>query len=508
MLIKLKNRGIFCVFLFLGGLSGCSESVKNSTFIDAHPQIFPDYTSLVIPANIAPLNFNIEEKGSEFLVEIYSEKGREIKIRQTSPTIIIPIKDWRKILNSNKGKTLKIEIYAKREGWYKYKTITDTIAAESIDKNLVYRLLGIIHTDGDKLGIYQRNLETFEQTTIFENNTNPKTPCVNCHSFSNNNADKMSMHVRKAYGGTVIFDNGKFIKYNTRTQQSIAPAAYTAWHPNGNLIAFSVNRLFVYFTSNEEKLVEVADQVSDLVLFNLKTSTLSSSEKISTPARENLPNWSSDGKWLYYISAPLITKNMSSWIDAKYDLLRISFNPEDMSWGEVDTLLTSRQTGKSITWPSASPDGRYVLFCMIDHSYFSIFDKNSDLYLLDLKTKQYKKAAILNSETTESYHSWSKNGKWLVFSSKRLDGVSTRPYLAYFDSTGAFHKPFILPQEDPLFYLNDSYNYNLPVFVKDRVKIDASEFQNFITENSVDASFDHSVPVDTSETPMTYPISH
>jgi len=180
----------------------------------------------------------------------------------------------------------------------------------------------------------------------------------------------------------------------------------------------------------------------------------------------------------------------------RYDLLRIRFYPEDLTWGDIDTVLTSKQTGKSITFPSVSPDGKYVLFCMIDHSYFSIFDKNSDLYLLDLEKNTYEKAERLNSSSTDSYHTWSKNGRWIVFSSKRIDDITTRPYFSYFDKDGNFHKPFILPQKDPLYYLDDTRNVNIPTLVNGKVTIRNNEMRDFIKQNEQPVNFDKNVDID------------
>jgi Tol biopolymer transport system component len=463
--------------------------------LDRLPGIFPDYTSIVIPSNISPLNFFIEEKALEYSVEISSENGKKIRLRQSSPLIKIPEKRWRDLLGNNKGRRLNIDVYTRQDKWYKYATINDTIAPETIDNHLVYRLIGLIYTDGDKLGIYQRNLENFEESVIIENTSVAERPCINCHSFSNNQPGKMSMHIRKALKGTVIYDNGKFTKYNTKTDYTMSPAAYTAWHPNGELIAFSLNTVFVYFTSDENKLVEVADQASDLVLYNLKTNTITTTPKICSDSRENLPNWSPDGKWLYFISTKKTTKDVSTWVNTKYDLLRIPFDPETLTWGDADTLLSSKETGKSITWPIASPDGKYIIFCMIDHSYFSIFDKQSDLYQLDLATRKYYKLDVLNSSSSESFHAWSKNGRWMVFSSKGLDDLSTRPYFAYFDAGGNFHKPFVLPQEDPLFYKRFRWNYNIPVMVDGKVNTDTSGFIDILTEKPVDVKFDTTVNI-------------
>lgn len=430
-------------------------------------------------------------------MEISAQKGEKISFRQDSPKIIIPENKWHALLTENSGGSLKIDVYVKKGKWMKYLSITDTIAPEIIDNNLVYRWLPLVYTDGDKMGIYQRNLENFENKPIIENTSIPGRPCINCHSFRSSQPEKMSFHIRKAHSGTLIIDNGKYTKYNTKTEYTMAPAAYTAWHPNGNLIAFSLNRIFVNFTTSEDKLVEVCDQASDLAIYDEKNHTMSSNPDIAGSGRETLPNWSPDGKILYFIRAPKAEDDMSNWESARYDLMKIGFDPETLSWGTVETLLSSQQTGKSITFPSASPDGRYILFCMMDHSYFSIFDKNSDLYLLDLKTGKYKKADALNSEFTESFHFWSKNGRWVVFSSKRMDEISTRPYFAYFDSSGNFHKPFVLPQHDPLFYERLKWNYNLPTLVMGDLNLDTAQIRAAILGSPEVVDFSASFHPDT-----------
>ena len=55
----------------------------------------------------------------------------------------------------------------------------------------------------------------------------------------------------------------------------------------------------------------------------------------------------------------------------------------------------------------------------------------------------------INSPDVESYHSWSSNGRWVIFSSRRVDGNFTRPFIAYFRTDGTFTKPFELPQRNP-----------------------------------------------------------
>ncbi|HAH23700.1 MAG TPA: cytochrome C biosynthesis protein, partial [Prolixibacteraceae bacterium] len=52
--------------------------------------------------------------------------------------------------------------------------------------------------------------------------------------------------------------------------------------------------------------------------------------------------------------------------------MRIPFDVEKNTWGKVDTVISSKSTGKSISFPKISPDGRYLMFTMSDHGYFTI----------------------------------------------------------------------------------------------------------------------------------------
>ena len=70
-----------------------------------------------------------------------------------------------------------------------------------------------------------------------------------------------------------------------------------------------------------------------------------------------------------------------------------------------------------------------------------------------------------NSEDTESFHNWSTNSRWLVFSSRRDDGLYTRPYFCHVDANGVVGKAFMLPQQNPRrFYRDRFFSFNVPDF--------------------------------------------
>ena len=84
---------------------------------------------------------------------------------------------------------------------------------------------------------------------------------------------------------------------------------------------------------------------------------------------------------------------------------------------------------------------------------------------------EYRRLEI-NSDASESWHSFSSNGRWLAFSSKRLSHVYTRTFFAYLDAEGRVHKPFVLPQKDPLFYDSCLWTFSVPELVIEPIRVD------------------------------------
>ena len=500
--MKTYYRSIITIFFGIISiilcLQNCSISIPaDYTETGRLPNIDPDYTSIVFPVNIAPLNFKINEEGEDFHVDIYTEPkdGNHIKIKARSKIVMIPIKKWKTLLSRNPGKELYLDIYQKdkNNSWNKFRRIENKIAKEKIDSHVAYRLINLGYALWREMGIYQRNLENFDASAIFTNRST-KQNCMNCHSFCNNNPKTMMFHMRGNFAGTMVVKEGKVEKMNTATEYTMSAGIYPAWHPDGNHIAFSVNQTVQSFHAHKDRSIYVWDKVSDLVVYDIQKNTITTSPKVSTKHTENLPNWSPDGKYLYFCSGPK-RESKDGYNVSKYDLMRISYDVEANSWGNVEPILSSRETGKSISFPKISPDGKNLLFCMSDFGYFSIHLSSSDLYMLDIPTKKYRKLNI-NSEHSESYHSWSSNSRWFVFASKRKEGLCSRLYFSYVDTLGNAYKPFLMPQKVPTFYDTYIMNYNVPELIDGPVSICHWNLMRAAYEEPVQVKFDSTVNVD------------
>ena len=479
-------------------LASCTAKVPDHyTEVDKTPDIHPNYKSITIPYNIAPLNFAYTMEGDAFVTELQGDgqtlvtKGKEARW---------DIKEWHQFIEANKGKKIKINTYAKTaEGWVKYRTVMWTVAEEAIDPYISYRIIAPSYVTYEELSIRQRNLANFDESIIYNNmlqSTDEDGQCINCHSYKNYKTDNMQFHVRQHKGGTMLVTDGEVKKINLKTDSTISAGVYPAWHPTHNLIAYSINDTGQSFHTKNSNKIEVQDLKSDLILYDIDHNEVSFIEH-DTLEWEVFPAWAPDGKMLYYNSAHYEIQNhagrereiIDNYKNFHYNIYRKPFDPETKTFGPSELVLNADSLGKSATLPRISPDGRYLLFGMAEYGCFHIWHKDADLYLIDLKTNQLRNLHEINSKDVESYHSWSSNGRWILFTSRRDDGGYTRLYIAYFDKNGRAHKPFVLPQKDPYFY-NDYYkSYNVPEYMKEPVTITPQEFARHIEQPTQSAIF-------------------
>jgi len=444
-------------------LYDADRPVDDATMIDRPPHIRPDYTDTVIPPNIAPLNFIVKEPGTRYYVRIYADQGKDINVHSKKPKIIIPLKAWQELLRDNKAAKLYFDVYVENNDgrWKRFASITNKISRAATDDYLVYRLIKPIHYNWFDIGIYQRHLPDYDESAVLRGRSfrgQNYAGCVNCHAFCNNRTDKMTIGIRSNSGApTLLSQNGEVSKIGTKF-------GYTAWHPTGRIVMYSVNKVRQFFHMTGVEVRDVVDLDSALAYYDLKSETVKVHPQLADKSRlETYPTWSPDGDYLYFCSAPILWSDRNvtppkNFEKVRYDLMRISYDIDTDSWGQVQTVLTAAETGKSILLPRISPDGRFLMFCMCD-------------YGADPQTGAFAYRRLnINSDRCESWHCWSSNGRWIVFSSKRHDGVFTRSYISYVDEDGQVYKPLLLPQKDPAFYDSFLKTFSVPELVVEPVQ--------------------------------------
>lgn len=456
-------------------LSGCGGRPNDAELSENQPILYPDYNGVTIPPNISAPTFVINDTADRYFTEI-SIEGENPSMTFNSVEIKPDLIKWHEMLSKAVGKDIIVKVFETKDG--KAKEMQDVrmhVSANPIDEYLAYRLLYPGYELWNEMGIYQRNLTNYEQEVVLENNSIDKQ-CVNCHSFSKNAPETMMIHVRGKQGGTLIRKDGTTTKVNPKCPGLENGATYPSWHPSGRFIAYSANNIQQFFHAKGPKTIEVSDLSADMTIYDTETGKAFTSPSLSGEEwMETFPNWSPDGETLYFTRAKGY-KQGEPLDSIRYDLCKVSFNPETLELGEPEIVLNASDNGKSVSFPRVSPDGRWLLFTLSDYGNFSIWHPEADLYLLDLESGNIRPVDEINSDRVDSYHSWSSNGLWLVFSSKRMDGLWARPFIAEFDpETGRFTKPFVVPQNDPHYYDDFMKTYNIPELVR-RPILNTDEF--------------------------------
>ena len=452
------------------------------------PAIFPDYCNVTVPYNIAPLNFMLPADEYEVCVARFTMPDGQQQTYGHGVKVQIPEEEWHTMLNASKGKSIKVEVWGQKENeWLSFNPFEIHVAEEPIDDYISYRLIEPSYVAWSFMEIAQRNLTSFEESQIFNNeitmNDRKIGQCINCHSYQNYKTDNMLFHVRLSNAGTVIVNDGKVSRVNLKRDYTISGGVYPAWHPTAKLIAFSTNKTRQAFHTAHPNKIEVYDEASDLILYDVETDSVQVVSNDST-LLEVYPTWSPDGKYLYYCkSVPLPEELRDKDIRAfyqkvQYNLYRRSFDLATHGFGDEELVYDAASQNKSATLPRISPDGRYLLFAKGQYGCFHIRHYDADIVCMPLDEQSSSELDLtkLNSEGfQDSYPSWSSNGHWIMVASRREDGNYCRVYFSYF-SNGKAEKAFLLPQEDPeqnTFLLK---SYNRPEFMVEPVRISVNEF--------------------------------
>jgi len=483
----LKKFNIILTGLIM--LASCGRPGTGSKLKDSRPPIFPDYYGVTIPINIAPLNFRVDDDADRIHV-IFEGRNSGFAVNG-SKKVIIPIKKWRKLLLGNSDDSVAVTVFARTgKTWEKYLPFRIHVKKEPVDPWLAYRLIAPGYESWSAMGIYQRDLTSFTEKTIIDNRLLPGA-CMNCHSFRLNSPDNMVFHIRGNIPGTMLVQDGEIQRLATKTKETISNCVYPFWHPSGNYIAFSVNSTSQVFHSTSEKRIEVFDSRSDLVVYDIRNNKLLTTGLISSEESfETFPVFSPDGNSLFFCSSKK-GQMPDDFEKIRYSLCRISFDPSTGSFGnEIDTLISSYRTGGSVAFPRISPDGKFLVFTLSDYGTFPIWHREADLYLIDPEGGEFHNITRINSNESDSYHSWSSNSRWLVFSSRRTDGLYTRPFISYCDSDGSFSKPFMLPQKDPDYYQESLRSFNVPEFITGKVPTDGRSMLKSIGSPAKNVNFE------------------
>jgi len=166
------------------------------------------------------------------------------------------------------------------------------------------------------------------------------------------------------------------------------------------------------------------------------------------------PSWSPDGKYIIFArnkadslreignKVVLSKEDCEEYLIGgkkfRYDLYRIPFN--DGKGGEAIPIAGASNNGMSNYFARYSPDGKWIVFCQANS--FMLLQPDSRLFIMPAEGGDVREMRC-NTDQMNSWHSWSPNSKWLVFSSKVFTPY-TQLFLTHIDEEGNDSPPVLL----------------------------------------------------------------
>ena len=453
-----------------GMISSCGGQIADSVYGSEGPAvIFPDYKGVTIPENIAPMNFHYAMKDARKATTQFSAQGKTVVMHGLQ--VRWSIRKWRRFIRNAEGGTVSVvaKVRTKDEEisdrWEMY------ICRDRIDPFLTYRLIEPAYQMFNEVSIVERNIENFEERVIcdFKHTDNS---CMNCHTHGQQRGDLSMFYIRGKQGGAILNRDGELRKVTLNADGMLSGTVYGDIHPSGRYGVFSTNIIIPSFHTMAGKRMEVYDTASDLTVADFDTNTMINLDNVARKDRfETFPCFSADGDEVFYCVADTVALPQDI-TDMKYSLMRAGFDTTNGHISEQeDTLWSAGAHNGSVCHPKASPDGKWLMFTVADYGTFPINHSESTLNMINLETGEVRTLDGVKGDKSDTYHSWSSDGRWFGFVSKRGDGQYGKPYFCHLDEDGNPSKPFVLPQKSAFFYEYNLKSFNMPDIGKTKTEI-------------------------------------
>ena len=441
----MSNRTLIILAAALA-LAGC-----RGADLCGEPGMYPDYRGVTVPAGIAPLNFyNYGEEARKERITFTagscrtSFRGAEVRWNPDS---------WSRLLSEAAGDS--IYVHSSRLGDWAV-----AVSEDPADRYLTYRLIEPGYEVWDEVEIRERDITCWDER-VLASHSNTANSCMNCHIHKGTSS---MFYLRGPKGGAILNRGGRIRKLNLKAEGMVSSTVYGDLSPDGRWGVFSSNIIIPGFHATESRRMEIFDTASDLCIADFDGNRMIIPAALARKdVFETFPCFSAEGDAVFYCAADTV-KLPEDIEKLMYSLYRVSFDPETGETGTPECIWDASTCGGSVCHPKASPDGRWLLFTVAGYGTFPIWHRECGLHMMDLSTGESWSLDEVNSDRSDTYHSWSANSRWFVFASKRGDGQYGKPYLCHVAEDGSVSKPFLLPQKDPHHYDRTLKSYNIPDF--------------------------------------------
>jgi len=285
--------------------------------------------------------------------------------------------------------------------------------------------------------------------------------CGNCHSFTRD-GQWLAMDVDYANS------KGSYVITRTAEEMVLATSEIITWNdyrpedneqtfgllsqisPDGRAVISTVKDKSVFVPRDGLAYSQLFFPIKGILAFyDRSSSSFASLSGADDPAFvQSNPAWSPDGKTVLFARATAHPMPQAEADDRvvlprylaadfiegrrgfKFDVYKIPWNQG--KGGVAVPLRGASNNGMSNYFARATPDGKWVVF--VQAANFMLLQPDSQLYIVPFEGGSARRMTC-NTPAMNSWHSFSPNGRWMVFASKAR-GAFTQLWLTHLDDSG------------------------------------------------------------------------
>jgi hypothetical protein len=374
-----------------------------------------------------------------------------------------------------KDKEVFITLYFLDKGkTYKTQPLRLVVSEQSLNDRIAFRVVQPLFDPALPNAIKIFSFDQKLPSTLVE----LEGTCVGCHGYSANTAlfnikKGMDRRLLKARPGK------QKTQLNYSKQLAGREFSFLTMTRNGKHAALAVNALGVFKTKTTvTEPFELFYHSGDIYCCDIEKDTLTPLKGASdNNFVEDMPFFSPDGKYLIFSRYQCNIQDRNPSIRSM-DLYKVPFN--DGKGGDPIPIKNASFNNQHQYFPRYAPNGKWISFCRGDAQKGVYARKSSDIYLLSADENTVTRLNLNVDNTMDSWHDWSSDSHWLLFSSNREKNSLTALYLVYIDDNGKDYPPAKL-----VGYKN--MKVNTPQFVPKDLNLEA--VKNLNLRNYIDSIF-------------------